>query len=152
MPAAADPPGGEPEQLVRRAVEAFNRAVEERRPEPWLDLYDADFEGEELDESVHLRHIRGRPGLSAWFAGVLERFQAPRVELEETLGTGPDEVISAERWVAPAGPGRKGLDARVFCVNTARAGRICARRVFATREEAVAAAVGERAPGAIGYE
>jgi hypothetical protein len=152
VPAGADPQaGGEPVQLVRRAVEAFNRAVEDRRPEPWLDLYDAAFEGEELEES-HLRHVQGRPGLSAWFTTILERFDAPRVEVEEALSTGPDEVITAERWIAPPGPGRRGLDARLFCVHTAREGRISSRHVFATREEAVAAVVGERAPGAIGYE
>ena len=149
----ADPQaGGESVELVRRAAEAFNRAVEDRRLEPWLDLYDPDFEGEELEAPVHLRHVRGRAGLSAWLTRILDRFEAPHVEVEETLSTGPDEVITAERWTARAGPGRRGLDARVFCVNTAREGRICARHVFATREEAVAAALGERAPGAIGYE
>jgi ketosteroid isomerase-like protein len=153
VPAAADPQtGGESVQLVRRAAEAFNRAVEDRRPQPWLDLYDAGFEGEEIEESVQLRQVRGHPGLSAWFARILERFEAPRVEVEETLSTGPDEVITAERWVANPAPGRRSLDARVFCVNTAREGRISSRHVFATREEAVAAALGERAPGAIGYE
>ena len=153
MPTTADPqPAGEPVELVRRAVEAFNRAVEDRRPEPWLNLYDAGFEGEELEESAHLRRIRGHGGLRAWFARILERFEAPRVEVHEALSTGPDEVITAERWVAPARPGKSGLDARVFCVSAARRGRIASRHVFATREEAVAAAVGERAPGAIGYD
>jgi SnoaL-like protein len=153
VPAAADPQtGGESVQLVGRAVEAFNQAVQDRHPEPWLDLYDTAFEGEEIEESVHPRRVQGHPGLSAWFAGVLERFEAPRVELEETLSTGPDEVITVERWLAAPGPDRRGLDARVFCVNTARHGRICSRHVFASREEAVAAALGERAPGAIGYE
>jgi ketosteroid isomerase-like protein len=153
VPATADPHAGcESVELVRRAVEAFNRAVEGRRPEPWLTLYDVGFEGEELEGSARLRHVRGHPGLRAWFARTLERFEAPRVEVQEAVSTGPDEVITTERWIAPATAGRSGLDARVFCVNTARQGRIASRHVFATREEAVAAAVGERAPGAIGYD
>ena len=152
-PTAADPhPAGGSVDLVRRAVEAFNRAVEDGRPDPWLTLYDAGFEGEELDEFAHLRHVRGHGGLRAWFAGILERVEGPRVEVQEAVSTGPDEVITAERWVAPSRAGKSGLDAQVFCVNAAREGRIASRHVFATREEAVAAAVGERAPGAIGYD
>ena len=153
MTAPADPQAGsESVELVRRAVEAFNRAVANRRPDPWLTLYDADFEGEELEGSTALRHVRGHGGLRAWFARTLERFEAPRVEVHEAVTTGPDEVITAERWIAPAREGGGGLDARVFCVNAARRGRIASRHVFATREEAVAAAVGERAPGAIAYD
>ena len=101
MPATADPEaGGESVEVVRRAVEAFNRAVEDRRPEGWLTLYDEDFEGEELEGSAGLGHVRGHGGLRAWFARTLERFEAPRVEVHEAVTTGPDEVITSERWIA----------------------------------------------------
>ncbi|MFL5820238.1 MAG: nuclear transport factor 2 family protein [Solirubrobacteraceae bacterium] len=143
---------GESAELVRRAVEAFNRAARDGRPDSWLSLYDAEFEGEELERFPHLRRVSGHDGLRSWFGGIIERFGTLSVEVEDAVSTGPDEVITAEHWVSAGSAGGGGLDVSVFCLITAREGRIASRHVFPTREEALAAAVGERAPGAMSYD
>jgi uncharacterized protein len=125
-------------EIVRRAYELFNDDVFNQEGEPDLRVFDSDIELDNSSAMLDAAVYRGHDGLREWFSLIREMWKRQRIEPQEYILVGEDQVLVSIRMVSV---GREEVEtlARGANVWTLRDGKITRVKAFQSKAEALEA-------------
>jgi ketosteroid isomerase-like protein len=124
-------------ELVRRGYDAFNRGD----LDAVLDLFDPEIEIGLLEDSPMAGDFRGHAGFRAMIAENAEMFTAYRNEPEEVIEATDEAIVVVIRSAARGRASGAEVEGRLAHLWTIRDGKVVRFQPFASREDALRAAL-----------